>query len=556
MLKKIIFSWIFSQVIFSLFFSQLVFSQNVHLKFEKIIGDMRGKAISPLSVSVSENGDVYLLMLDGRVSIFDKEGKYLKSTKVKLPWPPYTSYLAVIGKRAMLGDYKKDYPWIYDEQREGKEAGKFNRPSAVVVDGKGNVYVSDTGNKRIQIFSPDNTEKPENILNLKTQPVAISVKGNFLAIADRARDLLLYEKRGSQFSLISSLKVNPGAVSVGIGNDNSIYVAYRYGRGDSLTQYVLKDGKLKEEKTIAPSYYGLWPNFYPARVSMVKGPDNNIWFASGIFGSILSLDPKTDKVKVRIKGIHRPLAIGFDKKGKIYVAGFPEPNKKGPSLTVYSPDGEKIGTFGPKILYEQKIVPVWGLLPAEDGGIYLRIVEKGYRKGWPAFTIKKVYSDGKMKNFIDFGNLFAVRRRFNPTYTPYSLTFDKERNIILAAMPLVSIVKISPDGKIIWEAGIEPQNGGDKIDFSAPADVAIDPKGNIWVVDAEKDKIFCISKEGKLLFQYGKFANIDDTEGKGFDAPTGIAVVSVKGKEFLYVGDTGNQRIVKYQILYGNNIGK
>ena len=43
----------------------------------------------------------------------------------------------------------------------GAEPGKFNTPHSVAVDAKGNVYVADMGNQRIQVFDNDGTFKTE-----------------------------------------------------------------------------------------------------------------------------------------------------------------------------------------------------------------------------------------------------------------------------------------------------------------------------------------------------------------------------------------------------------
>jgi hypothetical protein len=48
--------------------------------------------------------------------------------------------------------------------------------------------------------------------------------------------------------------------------------------------------------------------------------------------------------------------------------------------------------------------------------------------------------------------------------------------------------------------------------------------------------------------QYGGPATWDDRRGAGFDHPTGIAATRVDGVDYLYVGDAGNLRIVKYRI--------
>ena len=81
-----------------------------------------------------------------------------------------------------------------------------------------------------------------------------------------------------------------------------------------------------------------------------------------------------------------------------------------------------------------------------------------------------------------------------------------------------------------------------------PRDVAADSRGNIWVSDFAKDSIFCLSPHGKLLCTYGHHAGVDDIDGKGFDHPSGIQIAKCDDGEFLYVGDSGNQRIVKFRI--------
>jgi len=534
-----------------LFYSSSFTGDFPKLKFEKVIGDLRGKGMENISVAVGDDGKIYLLMVSGRIAVFDKDGKYLKSLKVEISWPPYYHYLSVVGGRILLGDYKKDYPWVFLEERKGTKNGFFLEPSSVVTDEKGRVFVADTGNKRIQIFINDEN-LPKKSIPLSSGPINISIKNSLLAVITNEGELIIYEENGDlEFLLKDSLKIGPG-ISVAISPDKSILVAFRAGPNYyQLKKYEIKNNSLKEIQVIAPSYTDQWPNFYPDRAPMILGPDNEIWFCAIGRKEVLSLDPKIDKVKKRINTPFLPCVVGF-LNDKIYVSGYPPSDTDGPILYVIDEKGEKRNFWERDngILYKEKNVPVWGFLPDNDGGVYIRIVEEGYQKGWPALTIKKIYPDGTIKPFIDFGNLFAKRTKFHPAYAPYSLQFDREKNIIISALPLVAVVKVNSEGKIIWEASPQPQGEADRVDFGAPVDTSLDNKGNIWVIDSEKNKIFCLSSSGKLLFEYGGYANVDDTEGKGFDNPTGIEVVTVDGNEFLYVGDTGNNRIVKYKIIW------
>ena len=74
-----------------------------------------------------------------------------------------------------------------------------------------------------------------------------------------------------------------------------------------------------------------------------------------------------------------------------------------------------------------------------------------------------------MESFLDFGELYAVRRTFGPWECVYSLQFDAQHNVILAALPLQAVYQVAPNGKIRWEAGAQPQGGADAIALAGPA---------------------------------------------------------------------------------------
>jgi len=67
-----------------------------------------------------------------------------------LLWPPVATLLGQ-GHPAYAGIYKYVTQW----GGKGTGNGQFDSPVGVAVDGAGNVYVSDSGNNRIQKFSSD-----------------------------------------------------------------------------------------------------------------------------------------------------------------------------------------------------------------------------------------------------------------------------------------------------------------------------------------------------------------------------------------------------------------
>jgi len=517
------------------------------LRLASIIGDARGKGIDLVGVAADETGRVLALMRNGRLAVFDRDGAYLKTIRVPkgVSW---SSYLAVRGRRVLVGDYRTDFSWAFAERRQGRAPGEFSNAGPVVAV-EDRIFVSDRGNRRIQVFSRQDTEKPVCVLNLETQPGPLSVHGDRLLVADDQRNLFIYDMKADGFKQTASPRIRGGAVSLCMGAEQSIYVAYRRGLDHSLREYAREKGQWSEKRVLAPSLYGRWPAVYLYAVPFVEGPGNQLWFGADIHGEVLALDPATDRVTVRVKGVHRPVGIGFDGEGKLYVGGYCPPGQRGPAIHHFAADGKPLGVFGPSPLYGEKNTPIWALLPDQDGGVYVRVVEDGYRKGWPAFALKKLHADGSAKTFLDLGSLYAVRTRFHPSSSTGNLMFDHDGNIILAAAMHVSVMKLSPAGKVLWEASQYPRNA-DEVPFGEPVDVAVDSRNNIWVADAGRHAIICLSSEGKHLLTYGRFAGVDDVHGEGFNRPTGIVAVTAGDREYLVVGDSGNHRFVKYHLNY------
>jgi hypothetical protein len=524
------------------------------LELAKIIGDMRGAGTHNLSVTLADDGEACLLTEEGRIAIFSPDGAYQRCIEAKLTWPTADKYIVASGRRILAGDYRLDYPWVFSARRQGASPGRFQNPTMAIQDAEGHVYVADRGNDRIQVFSADNHAAPQRIIKMPggAGPLAVDVRGPRMAVLTDRGALLAFDRSGDVDRPVASLEIGPGAHSVAIGPKATMYVAFNGGpdRYD-LRKYQLKAGTLVEVAVVARSFMAQWPNFFPAATPLATDLQGHVWFATDTSGKLLSLDPRTDTVRQRGEVSWRALAIQFGSDGACHVVGYADAEGK-VHINTYrvQPDGLKpLGrtAFG-ETLSKDPAVPIWGLLPDSDGGAYVRVVEEGYQKGWPALAIKKIYPDGRMEPFLEFGELYALRRTFGPWECVYSLQFDAQRNIILAALPLQAVYQVAPSGKIRWEAGSQPQGGADAIPFLAPRQTALDSQGRIWVVDGETDKIYCLSPRGKLLLEYGGPATWDDSRAAGFSHPSGIASVRIDAVDYLYVGDAGNQRIVKYRI--------
>ncbi len=85
-----------------------------------------------------------------------------------------------------VAKYDKDGHWIKQWGDRGPEPGKFNTPHSIAADAKGNVYVADRGNRRIQVFDPDGTLLREIKIDVPVPPNAKPWMGNTPSVEQAA----------------------------------------------------------------------------------------------------------------------------------------------------------------------------------------------------------------------------------------------------------------------------------------------------------------------------------------------------------------------------------
>lgn len=134
-------------------------------------------------------------------------------------------------------------------------------------------------------------------------------------------------------------------------------------------------------------------------------------------------------------------------------------------------------------------------------------------------------------------------------HTPTGIAVDKEGYIYVADSVNHSIRKISSNGEVITLAG-SGKSGyadglGNKARFASPYGLAIDKNGNIFVSEQKNNRIRKICPGGEVITIAGTgeigFVDGEVKEAK-FDAPKGLAIDS-KGN--IYVVDSNNHLIRK-----------
>jgi hypothetical protein len=83
-----------------------------------------------------------------------EDGRFRQPTDVT--WgPDGTIYISDGYVNSRVAKISKDGDWIKSWGQRGKGPGEFNTPHSIAADSKGNIYVADRANRRIQVFDGD-----------------------------------------------------------------------------------------------------------------------------------------------------------------------------------------------------------------------------------------------------------------------------------------------------------------------------------------------------------------------------------------------------------------
>ena len=130
----------------------------------------------------------------------------------------------------------------------------------------------------------------------------------------------------------------------------------------------------------------------------------------------------------------------------------------------------------------------------------------------------------------------------DPLRLPSALAFDEQGNFYVVDSYNQRVVKFDPVGKFLTAWGSEGAGEG-QFDFMDGHDgyggLAVDPEGNVYVMDTMNYRIQKFTSDGRFLLQWGS----KGTEDAQFLMPEGV-LVDAQGK--LYIGDGGRTDIQKF----------
>ena len=216
-----------------------------------------------------------------------------------------------------------------------------------------------------------------------------------------------------------------------------------------------------------------------------------------------------------IENIKRPQGIVTDMKGNIIVA-----QRFGHCVSVFTPDGEKIQSFGSEGAAEGQFIRPRGITLDNDCNIY--VVDEGNCR------IQKFTLDGKFIATVGVRGSGALQ--FN---TPIGITFNKKNGRLYVCDQHNHRIQIlNTDLTLHGTLGTQGNGNGQ---FECLTGLVCDSSGNLYIADCHNHCIQVFSPEGRFLCTFGSFGR-----GPGqFHNPFSITIIGNK----VHVCDRDNHRI-------------
>ena len=218
-----------------------------------------------------------------------------------------------------------------------------------------------------------------------------------------------------------------------------------------------------------------------------------------------------------IDGVQRPRGVVVNQNGEVVVT---EAGKC--MVSVFSPDGERLRSFGSYGSGQGQFDHPWGITTDGDGNIL--VVDRG------SCCIQKFTASGQFLSEV--GGKGNGPLQFN---RPMEIAFNTvNKKVYVADESNDRVQVLNSDLTFFSKFG---KKGSGKGQFKKPCGIACDSTGNVYVTDFVNNRIQVFTAEGQFLRAFGKYGH-----GKGeLTCPLGITIDT---NDVVYVSEGGSNHRV------------
>jgi len=516
-------------------------------------GSDDGQVNNPRALSLDGNGNIYVVDTQNfRIQKFTSDGQFIAKWGSEgsgegqfqfINWfadrPLPLAGMAVDARGDIyiaddgnhrIQKFTSDGQFITKWGIEGSGDGQFKYPSGVCVDGSGNIYVADSYNHRIQKFSPSGQfitkwgSKGSGDGEF-SEPSGISVdsSGNFYVVDS-------YNNRIQKFTTNGQFIGKWGigfafAKNISVDNGGNIYLtqtdAHRICKYNSEGYLIANWGPGDGDGDLLQPYDLAFDETGRILVSDTGNQQIRKFSADGGFIAKMGHYGSGDGEFSFPRGI----AIGAS--GNLYVA-----NHGNHRIQKFDSDG--------------RFVTKWGNEGSDDGEFH-------YPCGVAVDDTENVYvvdrDNNRIQKFTSSGQFVtkwgSQGSRDGEFYYPEGISADADGNVYVADCGNNKIQKFSGEGQFI--AKLERPIGFDNWEFSGPSGVAFDQAGNMYVVN-RGGQVLKFTHDWKFVTQFGESGS-----DPGQLSYAGGITIGTDGR--VYIADSGNHRIQVFSKSGSGGVG-